>query len=208
MSKHWKPGKTTVKLDARRPGIGTSGRPSRIRREPVAINANVPVRPPRPSNLRERELFLGIAGILLFAVAITAGIIALGIFTVFHDDPAADARAIQFSQCYNAQGANCVLDAGTIYVNNERVEIAGVDAPGIADAKCDRERDRGIEAATDLAMILNSGPVTLGAPFRDNLTGRTVRKVEVKGRDVALKLIADNVAREVNSGLDWCPAGS
>jgi endonuclease YncB( thermonuclease family) len=197
VSKHWKPDKKTVVLSP-------SARPSRIRREPVQLNPNVPARPQRPINYREIELYGGIAGILVFAALIAAMIIGLAVFTVFRDDPDADVRALQFSQCYNAQGPNCVLDGGTIYVNNQRVEVAGIDAPSIADAKCDAERDRGIAAATELAMILNSGPVVLGEPFRDALTGRTVRKVEVKGRDVALKMIADNVAHEPNSGLSYC----
>ena len=197
MSKHWKPGKKTVELNP-------APRPSRIRREPVQLNPNVPARPQRPINYREIELYGGIAGILLFAALIAAMIIGLAIFTVFRDDPAADARALQFSQCYNAQGPNCVLDGDTIYVDNQRVEVAGIDAPSIADAKCDAEHDRGIAAATELAMILNSGPVTLGEPFRDSLTGRTVRKVEVKGRDVAPRMIADDVAHEPNSGLTYC----
>jgi hypothetical protein len=31
-----------------------------------------------------------------------------------------------------------------------------------------------------------------------------VHKVEVKGRDVALKMIGDNVAHAPNGGLGWC----
>ncbi|MFL6789458.1 MAG: thermonuclease family protein [Sphingomicrobium sp.] len=196
MSKHWKPGKTTVKLEA-------AARPSRIRREPVAINANVAAKPQRPVNIRERDLFLGIAGILIFAAAIGAMIIAIAAYTVFHDDPEAEARAAQFNQCYLAAGPNCVADGDTIYVGGHQVEIAGIEAPAIAEAKCDIERDRGIEAATMLAMILNSGAVTVGAPFRDQ-SGRIVHKVEVKGRDVALRMVDQDLAHEVNSGLTWC----
>jgi len=200
VSKHWKPGKTTVQLSAAgRP----AARPSRIRREPVALNANVPAKPQRPLNYRERELFFGIAGILIFGTLIAAGIIALSIFTVFRDDPAADARATQFNQCYAAAGPNCVLDGGTIYLAGERVEIAGIDAPKIAEARCDREHDRGTEAATELALLLNGGRVSIGAPFRDS-TGRSVRKVEVNGRDVALRMIGQDLAHEANSGLAWC----
>ena len=197
---HWKPGKKTVELRT----AAAPARPSRIRRDPVPINSNIAAeRPRKPANLRERELFLGIAGILVFAAAITAGIIALGIVTVFHDDPAADARAMQFSQCYTAQGPNCVADGGTIYTGGEKVVIAGIEAPAIADAKCDAEHDRGVMAATQLAELLNSGPVSVGAPFRDQ-DGRLVRKVEVKGRDVALTMIARNQAHEAGSGLTYC----
>jgi endonuclease YncB( thermonuclease family) len=196
VSKHWKPGKKTVALDP-------APRPSRIRREPVRLNANVPAKPQRPLNYRERELYGGIAGILAFAALIATVIIALAMFTVLRADPEADARASQFSQCYNAQGPNCVADGGTIYVGGERIEIAGVDAPKIADATCEGEHDRGIEAATGLAMLLNSGQVTIGEPFRDQ-SGRLVRKVEVKGRDVAPKMVDQDLAHEAGSGLGWC----
>jgi endonuclease YncB( thermonuclease family) len=200
MGKPWKPGKSTVALNtAGRP----LARPSRIRREPVQINANVPVKPQRPLNYRERELYLGIAGILIFAALIVVGITAFAIFTVVRDDPAADARAAEFTQCYNAQGPNCVLDGGTFYLAGQRVEIAGIETPGILDAKCDREHDRGVDAATQLALLLNSGPVTVGPTFRDQ-SGRTVRKVEVKGSDLAVKMIGRDLAHEAGSGLSWC----
>ena len=196
MSKHWNPAKRTVAL-------GAAQRPSRIRRQPVSINHNVPAKPQRPVNIRERELYLGIAGILVFATAMGAIIVLIAMYTVFHDDPAADARYAQFNQCYAATGPNCVADGSTIYVNNSRVQIAGIDAPGIGDAKCDGERDRGIEAATVLGLILNSGPVTVGPAFTDQ-SGRTVHKVEVKGRDVAKTMIDQELAHEAGSGLSWC----
>ena len=195
MSKHWNPGKKTVELKP-------APRPSRIRRAPVAINGPTAAKP-RPTYSRERELFFGIVGMLIFAACIGAAIIAFSIYTVFRDDPEADARATRFSQCYNAQGANCVLDGGTIYVAGSRVQIAGIEAPRIGEAECPAEHDRGIEAATLLAEILNSGPVTIGAPFRDEI-GRTVSKVEVKGRDVAMKMIGEDAAHETGSGLTYC----
>jgi endonuclease YncB( thermonuclease family) len=200
VSKHWKPGKTTVQLKA---AVRPAARPSRIRRDPVPINVNVPARPQRPLNHREREMFLGIAGILIFATAIGAAVLMLAMFTVFRDDPAADARYAQFNQCYVAAGPNCVLDGGTIYVGGQRIEIAGLEAPKINDSKCDQEHDRGIQAATELALLLNSGPVTVDAPFRDQ-SGRVVRKVEVKGRDVALRMVDQDLAHQAGSGLLWC----
>lgn len=196
MSKHWNPGKQTVAL-------GAAQRPSRIRRQPVAINHNVPAKPQRPANTRERDLYLGIAGVLLFAAAMGAIVILIAKYTVFHDDPAADARYAQYNQCYAATGPNCVADGGTIYVNNSRVQIAGIETPGIGDAKCDGERDRGIQAATVLGLILNSGPVTVGPAFVDQ-SGRTVHTVAVKGRDIAKTMIDQDLAHEAGSGLSWC----
>ena len=196
MSKHWKPGKKTVALNP-------VARPSRIRRDPVKINANVPAKPLRPLNYRERDLYFGIAGILIFAAAIAAGIIGFSIFTVTRDDPAADARAAQFGQCYNAQGPNCVVDGDTFYVGARQVEIAGIEAPRIEDARCPAEHDRGVAAAVELVELLNSGGVTIGEATSDP-SGRAVRKVEVKGRDVATKMIDLSLAREAGSNPSWC----
>jgi micrococcal nuclease len=196
VSKHWKPDKKTVALNPAAP-------PSRIRRDPVPLNGNFASKPKRPSNTRERELYLGIAGILIFAAAIAAAIIGFSTFTVIGDDPAADARAAQFDQCYNAQGPNCVLDGDTIYVGSKQVEIAGIEAPSIADARCPVEHDRGVTAAVGLAELLNSGRVTIGAATRDP-SGRAVRKVEVKGRDVATTMINQSLAREAGSSPSWC----
>jgi len=193
---HWKPAKKTVELAG-------PARPSRIRREPVQLNPNVPVKPQRPLNYRERELYLGIAGVLIFAALISVGILAFSAFTAFRDDPVADARYAQFTQCYNAQGPNCVLDGGTIYVSGQRIDIAGLVTPRIGDAGCDLEHDRGVAAASQLALLLNSGRVAIGAPFRDR-DGRAVRKVEVNGRDDALKLIALDLVREAGGDTNWC----
>lgn len=70
VSKQWKPGKNTVELNG-------PARPSRIRREP----------PPRPETVvdpdkaqwssNEREIWLAIVGIVLFALAINA--VVLGV---------------------------------------------------------------------------------------------------------------------------------
>ena len=139
-------------------------------------------------------MWLGIAGIILFALIVTAVIVGVSAATLFRDDPAADARAMEFDQCYNG-GANCVVDGSTIYVAGEKVVIAGIAAPAINEAACSEERSRGIDAAVELANLLNSGSVTLGSPYRDGY-GRTVRTVEVKGEDVGQRMLNAGLVRE------------
>jgi endonuclease YncB( thermonuclease family) len=153
---------------------------------------------------REQEMWFGIAGVLLFAAAITAATVGISAATLFNADPAAEAQAARFNQCYNADGPNCVLDGDTIYVRGVKVTVAGMVAPQIQDARCDAERSRGIDAAVRLADLLNSGRVTVSGPFRDPY-GRNVRKVEVKGRDVGTAMINAGVARTFD-GLNkgWC----
>ena len=152
---------------------------------------------------REEEMWLGIAGIILFALIVAAVIVGVSAATLFHDDPAADARATQFDQCYNG-GANCVVDGDTIYVAGEKVVIAGIAAPAINEAACPDERSRGIDSAVELANLLNSGTVTLGSPYRDGY-GRTVRSVEVKGEDVGQRMLDAGLAREYDgTRLNYC----
>jgi endonuclease YncB( thermonuclease family) len=198
MSKPWKPGGSAMQV-----------RPSRIRREPLRRE---PVRVLSKAEMekaearaREREIWSGVGGVVLFAAGIALLIVGISIATIFRgDDPAAAARAQRFGQCYNAEGTNCVLDGGTIYVGGERVQIAGIAAPQIQGAACSRERSRGIEAAVRLADLLNSGKVTLGRAFREP-DGREVRKVQVDGEDVAATMIDAGVAREPGSeDGSWC----
>lgn len=185
----------------RRPALALA--PSRIRREPVRLEPELdPVK--AEARARERQMWGGVAGVLLFAAALAVLAIGISAATIFHDDPAAAARATRFGQCYNAEGSNCVLDGGTIYVQGKKVAIAGVDAPQIQGARCENERARGIEAAVRLADLLNSGKVTVSALFRDPY-GRIVRKVRVGGDDVAGTLIDAGVAREPGTDpQSWC----
>jgi endonuclease YncB( thermonuclease family) len=193
MSKPWKPGRQTVELSVEK-------RPSRIRRDPVRLDKTPEVKPDSP----EVEIWSGVIGILLFGAAIAAATIGVSAATTLRDDPAADARAAQFGQCYNAEGPNCVVDGDTIRAAAETITIAGLAAPGIQNARCDTEHSRGVEAAVRLANLLNSGPVTMSAPFRDPY-GRSVRKVEVMGRDIAQTMIAADVARnDDGTRQNWC----
>lgn len=187
MSKHWKP--QTVPL-----------KPSRIRRDPVRL---APAPPPRRelshAAVREREIRSGIAGVLLVTAALIAAIVGISWATFSRDDPAADARAHRFGQCYNSSGLNCVIDGGTIQVRGQRIAIGGIEAPRIQGARCDAERERGIDAAVQLAELLNKGVVTIAGP-----TGHA-KTVEVDGSDVGEAMIARNLARrDLGEPANWC----
>ena len=71
MSKHWKPGKKTVELQP-------AARPSRIRRDPPpAAPAEKGVQP-YPT---EREVWIVVIGVILFALAISALMIGISDIT-------------------------------------------------------------------------------------------------------------------------------
>jgi endonuclease YncB( thermonuclease family) len=201
VSKHWKPGgRPKVEL-----------KPSRIRRR-VPLLAE-PAADPRDEKQREirrreREMWGGIAGVLLTAVALAVILVGTAAVTLFRNDPVAAANAARWNQCYNGDLGHCVLDGDTISSGGSRIEIAGMVAPQIQGAACATERDGGIEAAVRLADLLNSGNVTAGKPFREQ-TGRMVRKVKVNGTDVSETLIDAGIAREADgTKQDWCGANT
>lgn len=193
MSKHFKPGSKIAV------------RPSRIRRDPVRVPTEAELKQAEVTK-REREKWRAFIGVILFAAGIAALAVGIGAVTYSRYDPkAAAAEAARFRQCYNAAaGANCVLDGDAIRVGADMVEIAGIEAPQIKGAGCGEERLRGIDAAVQLAELLNSGEVAVSAPFRDQY-GRAVRKVEVNGKDVAKAMITAKVAKQyIGEKRDWC----
>ena len=195
MSMHWNPGKTTVNLQP----ASAKLRPS-IRRAPGPAAAR-----PRVRRSDETETLLGIAGIGAIAAIMVAGIGTAAWVTFAKDDPAAEAALARFTQCYAAQGPNCVVDGDTLRMSGETIQIAGLDAPRIEGSRCEAERTAGIAAAVGLAEQLNRGPVTLGDSFRD-AGGRTVRKVLVKGQEIRDTMIEQGLGRRYNpeSTKGWC----
>ncbi len=174
-----------------------------LRREPVLVLSKADIEKAE-ARAREREVWGGVAGVLLFAAAIAAVIVAVSVATFFRYDPDAAKHAARFEQCYSSDGGNCVSDGDTIYVAGEKVQIAGVEAPLIQGSKCESERSRGIDAAVRLADLLNSGNVTVSRAFRDQ-SGQTVRHVLVNGDDVGETMINAGVARRIGSSEpDWC----
>lgn len=187
--KHWAPSKPTVAL-----------KPSRIRREPVQLQAVTKAQPAS----REHEIAGGVVGILLITAALVTAIVGISAVTLFKDDPGAAAEAVRFSQCYNAPGPNCVVDGDTISVAGERLTISGMDVPAIQGAQCDAERELGIDAAVRLAELLNGGRVSIGPTFADDY-GQDVRSVMVNGKDVAKPMIEAGLARRPGADKkDWC----
>src|SRR5262245_18978705 len=190
---------------------------SKIRRKPGSQNVAVrrSIRPEPVGKLTEaemqqaearksdQEMWGGVTGIVIFAAAIAVVIVGIGAASLFYYNPAAAANEARFRQCYNG-GINCVLDGDSIYFQREKVEIAGIETPAIQGSKCEAERNRGIDAAVRLAVLLNSGEVSVSDAFRDQY-GRVVRHALVNGKDVGKKMISARVARNyIGEKRDWC----
>ena len=192
MSKQWKPGRQTVALQPA---------PSKVRRAPVRIQPQVPVKK-APSRSREQELWAGAAGIVILAAVFFALIIGVSAITLLSGPPAVPPPV--FNHCYSGAGPNCVWDGDTINFNGARVEIAGMDAPEIGGAACTEESQRGIAAAVRLRDLLNGGEVKVTGTER-GVDGKVLTKLDAGGRDVATAMVAAGVARPYGGGpRSWC----
>lgn len=192
MIKRSKPSRQTVEL-----------RPSRIRRDPARVPNNANVQKASAAVSEEREIWGGVAGIVVFAILIGVAIVGISFATIMHGDASAK-NAPRFGQCYNAGGPDCVVDGQTIYLGGQKLMIANMVAPKIQGAKCDDERTKGIDAAVHLADLLNSGKVTAGATA-EGPDGQMRTQVEVDGRDVGIAMVGDGAGRDPSApSVDWC----
>ncbi len=111
-----------------------------------------------------------------------------------------------FSQCKWGGGTNCVVDGDTIYLEGQKIRIAGIDAPETHDYSCPEELALGEKAAARLEQLLNSGAVSLSSIDRDeDKYGRKLRNAAVNGSDVGDTLVSEGLARAYAGGRrSWC----
>ena len=94
----------------------------------------------------------------------------------------------------------CVVDGGTILYAGRKVKLADIDAPAIAEAKCDAERSRGGDAKLRLREILSEGDVKLVA--KDGPGRHLVLR---DGRSVGQRLVQEGLARPwTGRHQSWC----
>lgn len=97
------------------------------------------------------------------------------------------------------------LDGDTIRCGEERVRLAGIDAPELR-ARCEAER-RLAEAATERLTTLLEGGVSLHATGEDRF-GRTLAVARNReGEDLGAVLVREGLARPYHGRGprgDWC----
>ena len=117
----------------------------------------------------------------------------------------AEVRA-SFHQCKWGGGTNCVVDGDTLYLEGQKIRIAGIDAPETHDYGCPEELALGDRATERLRQLLNGGAVTLSSIDRDeDVYGRKLPEVAVDGSDVGDTLISEGLARAYGGRRrSWC----
>ena len=101
----------------------------------------------------------------------------------------------------------CVLDGGTILYAGRKVRLADIDAPAIAEARCEAERARGGDAKLRLREILNEGGVTLSSAKERpaERAGATARLVLRNGQSIGHRLVKEGLARPwTGRHQSWC----
>lgn len=100
----------------------------------------------------------------------------------------------------------CVLDGSTILYAGRKVRLADIDAPAIADARCDAERSRGGDAKLRLREILSEGDVTLvAAKGAAGKAGAAPHVVMRSGQSVGQRLVREGLARPwTGRHQSWC----
>lgn len=112
----------------------------------------------------------------------------------------------RFSFCHTGGGYNCVVDGDTIWLQGQKIRIAGIDAPETHDYRCAGEKALGDRATRRLLQLVNSGTVTTSRIDRDeDRYGRKLRNVQVDGVSVEQVLVNEGLARWYGGGRrPWC----
>lgn len=99
----------------------------------------------------------------------------------------------------------CVLDGSTLLYAGRKVRLADIDAPAIAEARCDAERSRGGDAKLRLREILNEGDVTLVAAKGNSTAKAAPHLVLRNGQSIGHRLVKEGFARPWSGRhQSWC----
>ncbi|RDC59807.1 hypothetical protein HME9302_00028 [Alteripontixanthobacter maritimus] len=113
------------------------------------------------------------------------------------------ALAIALCPAPPAVRVTCVVDGDTVWIDREKIRIAGIDAPETR-ARCRREKQLASAATHRLVALLNEGPIHIRRTGRDRFD-RTLANLTVNGRDVGKLMVSGGYARQWTGRREtWC----
>jgi len=106
--------------------------------------------------------------------------------------------------CFSSARHNCVIDGDTVWVDGEKIRLAGIDAPEI-DGRCSYERDLAQRASHRLSELLSAEPFTVSRSGTDRY-GRTLGALHLQGHgDAGSILVREGLARVwTGRRMPWC----
>lgn len=114
----------------------------------------------------------------------------------------------RFAMCIGGERHTCVVDGDTIWLNDEKIRIADIDAPEVYSPDCAAERALGIRATERLTQWLNAGAFEVHPNPDGRDTDRYGRKLRVlarSGESAVKALEVEGLAtRWGGRGREWC----
>lgn len=114
----------------------------------------------------------------------------------------------QFALCVDGSRHTCVVDGDTIWLHDQKIRIADIDAPEIFEPKCESERSVGMRATERLTQWLNAAPFEVhpNPDGRDeDRYGRKLRVLSRSGSSAVEVLAAEGLAtRWGEPRRAWC----
>lgn len=112
--------------------------------------------------------------------------------------------AATFALCSPGPRHTCVVDGDTFWLAGEKIRIADIDTPEIAQPKCQAEYRLGMRATLRLRELLNAGPFELRGKGVDR-NGRSLRVVTRRSRSLGDQLVREGLARPWTGRREpWC----
>jgi endonuclease YncB( thermonuclease family) len=120
--------------------------------------------------------------------------------------PNADTLIATFPFCGDGHRVPCVVDGDTFWLSRVKIRIADIDTPELSPPRCEAERIKGEVAKSRLRELLNAGPFSLTAGWRDeDRYGRKLRTVTRDGRSIGEILVAEGLAHRWDGARHpWC----
>lgn len=81
--------------------------------------------------------------------------------------PKVDTLNATFPYCTGSIRTTCVVDGGTFWLSAEKFHISDIDTPELSPPRCEAERVKGEAARRRLQALLNAGPFSMVAGWRD-----------------------------------------
>lgn len=113
---------------------------------------------------------------------------------------------VTFDICGRAARINCVVDGDTLYIDGQKIRIADIDTPEIAQPACPREEELGLAATARLVELMNGGGIGVRRQGRDeDRYGRKLRILVSQGRSLGDTLVAEGLAHPWRGRkANWC----
>jgi endonuclease YncB( thermonuclease family) len=111
--------------------------------------------------------------------------------------------------CSGPVRVTCLVDGDTIWIDGEKLRMAGYDTPEPTTKICGGEAEVALahKASARVLVLLNSKPWTVEYTGElDNSRERELVTIRVEGRDLGEILINEHLARKWPDGDEfWCP---